>query len=176
MQRSRQKTMMKGSPKSISSKIRGAVIAAFVALHISPTLVDAQEQDVIKLFDEYLALFNAGDSESIANSIFSAPIHYAGDWTQNTWQTEEEVTLGFDEIFNNLRDTGWSKSVHNLNDICIASDSLAFVTLTYSYLNVSGEPIPPTLRTGMYVAVQTPDGWRIYAGFDYDQRVQLDCN
>jgi hypothetical protein len=125
MQHSRQKTMMKGGPKSIWSNIRGAVIAAFVALHISPTLVDAQEQDVLKLFDDYLAMFNAGDSESIAKSIFSAPVHYAGDWTQNSWQTEEEVRLGFDEEFNYLREAGWSKSDQRSIDVCIASDSLA---------------------------------------------------
>ena len=160
----------------ILPKMLGPVIATIAALHLFPTPVAAQQQEVIELFNQYLALFNAGDSESIAKSIYLAPTHYAGDWTQDTWQTEEEVELGFDEEFNDLRDAGWSKSVSESIDVCIASDSLAFVTLTYSRLDASGEPIPPTLRTGMYVTVQTPDGWRIYAAFDYVQRVQFDCN
>ena len=124
---------------------------------------------------EYFAVFNARDVQKIANKIYSTPVHIGGGGGHWVLATPEAAVENLESLYKVIVERGWKESKISSLSICIASDTLALVDTQYSRLNQDGEPIPPTLRTNLYVLQKIDGAWRIVAFYGHDDDKRPAC-
>jgi hypothetical protein len=164
-------------PKGSSlAKYCGVPLLLLVASSTMAVDTAGPQQQIEALFRSYFELFNAGKSTAIAKQIFATPVQFSIETGHDSWESESDIVRGFDESLNALRAEGWAKSsIHELS-VCVLADNLALVDLTYSRLRVDGRTIPPRLRKGVYVVLQSSRGWRIIADYGHDVEARVSCS
>lgn len=124
---------------------------------------------------EYFEAFNAQDVRKVANEIYATPVQVGGGDAHRIFATPEAAIENLENLYEVIIDRGWKESrISNLS-ICVASDTLALVDTQYSRLNQNGEPIPPTLRTNLYVLQKIDGDWRIVAFYSHDDDKRPAC-
>ncbi len=125
---------------------------------------------------EYFELFNARDVQTIAHEIYSSPVHIGGGTGHSVYADPSAAIESLNSFYGQLDEQGWKASVIDHLEICQLSDTLALVDTRFSRVTGDGEPIPPALRTTLYV-VQVIDGaWRIVAFYSHDADKRPSCN
>jgi hypothetical protein len=124
---------------------------------------------------EYFAAFNAQQVQRVANEIYSTPVHIGGGDGHRVLATPEAAVENLQSLYKVIIDRGWKESKISNLSICVASDSLALVDTQYSRLNQDGEPIPPVLRTNLYVLQKIDGAWRIVAFYGHDDDKRPAC-
>ena len=125
---------------------------------------------------EYFELFNAKDVETIANQIYSVPVHIGGGDSHRVYADPAAAISSLNSFYAQLDDQGWKASVIDHLQICHLSDTLALVDTRFSRITQDGEPIPPAVRTTLYIVQKIESDWRIVAfyGHDADKRPACD--
>ena len=131
---------------------------------------DASEAGA-KLY-EYFEVFNAKDKQQVANIIYSTPVHIGGGDGHRVLAEPADAIENLANLYEQIEAQGWKESVIDDLRICVLSETLALVDTRYSRMTHDGEPIPPAIRTTMYVLQKLDGDWRIVAfyGHDADQR------
>jgi hypothetical protein len=131
---------------------------------------DASEAGA-KLY-EYFEVFNAKDKQQVANIIYSTPVHIGGGDGHRVLAEPADAIENLTNLYEQIEAQGWKESVIDDLRICVLSETLALVDTRYSRMTHDGEPIPPAIRTTMYVLQKLDGDWRIVAfyGHDADQR------
>jgi ketosteroid isomerase-like protein len=124
---------------------------------------------------EYFAAFNAQDVQKVASEIYSTPVHIGGGDGHRVLATPEAAAENLENLYEVIIERGWRESKISSLSICVASDSLALVDTQYSRLNQDGDPIPPTLRTNLYVLQKIDGAWRIVAFYGHDDDKRPAC-
>lgn len=124
---------------------------------------------------EYFETFNARDIKKIASEIYSTPLHVGGGAGHSVLATPEAAMVNLANLYETIDAQGWQESVIENLKICMASDTLALVDTRYSRIDKNGAPIPPEIRTNLYVLQLLEDGWRIVAFYSHDQEVRPGC-
>ena len=124
---------------------------------------------------EYFDVFNARDIKKIANEIYSTPVHIGGGDGHRILATPEAAAENLEGLYEVIGERGWKESKISSLSICVASDTLALVDTQYSRLNQNGDPIPPTLRTNLYVLQKIDGAWRIVAFYGHDDDKRPAC-
>ncbi len=124
---------------------------------------------------EYFAEFNARDVQKIANEIYSTPVHIGGGDGHRVLASPAAAAENLESLYKVIVDRGWKQSKISSLSICVASDTLALVDTQYSRLNQNGDPIPPTLRTNLYVLQKIDGAWRIVAFYGHDDDKRPAC-
>lgn len=124
---------------------------------------------------EYFAAFNARDVQKVAHEIYSTPVHIGGGDGHRVLATPEAAVENLENLYQVIVGRGWRESKISNLSICVASDSLALVDTQYSRLNQDGEPIPPLLRTNLYVLQKIDGAWRIVAFYGHDDDKRPAC-
>jgi hypothetical protein len=124
---------------------------------------------------EYFATFNVRDVHKIANEIYSTPVHIGGGDGHRVLATPEAAVENLENLYEVIVGRGWKESKISSLEICVASDSLALVDTQYSRLNQDGDPIPPELRTNLYVLQKIDGAWRIVAFYGHDDDKRPAC-
>ena len=57
----------------------------------------------------------------------------------------------------------------------MASDTLALVDTRFSRLKANGEPIPPAVRTTLYVLQKIDGDWRVVSWYGHDADKRPAC-
>jgi hypothetical protein len=124
---------------------------------------------------EYFDVFNAQDTGKIANEIYSTPVHIGGGDGHRILATPEAAVENLENLYEVIIGRGWKESKISSLSICIASNTLALVDTQYSRLDRNGDPIPPTLRTNLYVLQKIDGDWRIVAFYGHDDDKRPAC-
>lgn len=121
---------------------------------------------------EYFELFNARDVRTIANEIYSSPVHIGGGDGHSVYADPAASIESLTRFYSQLDEQGWKASVIDHLEICLLSDTLALVDTRFSRMTQDNEPIPPAVRTTLYVLQKLEDRWAIVAfyGHDADKR------
>ena len=75
-----------------------------------------------------------------------------------------------------LEEQGWQASVIDHLEICQLSDTLALVDTRFSRVKADGEPIPPAVRTTLYIVQKIDGNWRIVSWYGHDADKRPSCN
>jgi hypothetical protein len=60
--------------------------------------------------------------------------------------------------------------------ICMASATLALVDTRYSRIDQNGQPIPPAVRTTLYILQKFGTSWKIVAFYGHDNNQRPNCD
>lgn len=154
--------------------MKHAVILMLVLLSYSVAIADDADDAGAKLY-EYFEAFNAQDTHKVANEIYSTPVHIGGGDGHRVLPTPEAAVENLENLYAVIKGRGWKESKISSLEICVASDTLALVDTQYSRLKQDGEPIPPTLRTNLYVLQKIDGDWRIVAFYGHDDDKRPAC-
>ena len=150
------------------------IIALLVMMVSAVTFADDAEDAGAKLH-EYFAEFNEKDIETVANYIYSTPVHIGGGAGHRVLADPAAAVANLTGLYEQIEAQGWVESrIENLR-ICVASESLALVDTRYSRIDHDGEPIPPAIRTTLYVLQKIEDNWRIVAFYGHNNDIRPSC-
>lgn len=149
-----------------------AVLATFASMI---TLADDADDAGAKLY-EYFAEFNEKDIETVANYIYSTPVHIGGGTGNRVLADPAAAVANLTGLYEQIEAQGWVESrIDNLK-VCVASDTLALVDTRYSRIDRDGNPIPPAIRTTLYVLQKIDGDWRIVAFYGHDNDNRPSCD
>ena len=129
----------------------------------------------IKL-QEYFALFNAKDTERVANYIYSTPVHIGGGTAHRVLADSDAAIANLNNLYEQIEAKGWVESRIKELRVCIASPTLALIGARFSRLDKDGEPIPPTIRSNLYILQKLDGDWRITAFYGHPGTVEPSCS
>jgi hypothetical protein len=151
------------------------LVIALLALAASLGAFADDEQDAGAKLHEYFAEFNEKNIESIANTIYSTPVHVGGGVGHSILADPAAAVENLTGLYEQIEAQGWVESrIDNLK-VCIASDTLALVDTRYSRIDQDGNPIPPAIRTNLYVLQKIAGDWRIVAFYGHDNDHRPAC-
>ena len=125
---------------------------------------------------EYFAAFNDKDTARVSTEIYASPVHIGGAGGNRVLATPSDAVANLENLYGQIEAQGWVESVIDRIESCVLSDGLVFADVIYSRIDDDGEPIPPAVRTNVYVLRETEDGWRIIAFYGHDNDKGLDCD
>lgn len=150
---------------------------AFVLLAViasAGTLADDAEDAGAKLY-EYFAEFNEKDIKTIANHIYSTPVHIGGGTGHRVLAGPADAVRNLTGLYEQIEAQGWVESRIDDLKVCVASETLALVDTRYSRIDQDGKPIPPAIRTTVYVLQKIDGDWRIVAFYGHDNDRRPSC-
>ncbi len=124
---------------------------------------------------EYFELFNSKDTESIANTIYSTPVHIGGGAGHSLFENSQAAIESLTNLYEQIEAQGWVESRISDLKICMASATLALVDTRYSRIDRDGVPIPPAIRTTLYILQKIDGDWRIVAFYGHDPDIRPGC-
>lgn len=137
-------------------------------------LADEADDAGAKLF-EYFAEFNEKDIKTVANEIYSTPVHIGGGAAHRVLADPAAAEANLVSLYEQIEGQGWVESrIENLK-VCVVSASLALVDTRYSRIDQDGMPIPPAIRTTLYVLQKLDGDWRIVAFYGHDNELRPVC-
>jgi hypothetical protein len=153
--------------------MRGLVSLVLLALPFF-VLADDAEDAGAKLY-EYFEVFNEQDKAKVANVIYSTPVHIGGGTAHRVLADPDAAVENLTGLYEQIEDQGWKESVIEDLKICVLSDTLALVDTRYSRMTHDGKPIPPDIRTTLYVVQKIDADWRIVAFYGHDNNRRPVC-
>jgi hypothetical protein len=142
---------------------------------LGTSMADEVEDAGAKLY-EYFAAFTAKETQKIANEIYSTPVHIGGGAGHRVLADPAAAKANLNNLYTQIETQGWVESRIESLEICVASETLALVDTRYSRLDQDGNPIPPAIRTTLYVLQKLKDDWRIIAFYGHDNDTRPGCN
>jgi hypothetical protein len=155
-------------------RMRITIVALLALFSLSVAIADDAKDAGAKVH-EYFDVFNARDVQKIANEIYSTPLHIGGGDGHRILVNPEAAAANLEDLYKVIIERGWRESKISSLSICVASDTLALVDTQYSRLKQNGDPIPPTLRTNLYVLQKINGAWRIIAFYGHDNDKRPAC-
>lgn len=153
---------------------RMLVLAIVIVLSISAPVIADDEAAGAKLH-QYFAAFNEKDVNRIVSSIYATPVQIGGGSGHRIYADPTEAIDNLNRLYEQIESQGWVESrIENL-EVCVASDTLALVDTRYSRIGSDGKPIPPAIRTTLYVLQKIDSDWRIVAFYGHDSDRRPTC-
>lgn len=155
--------------------MRTLLAIALILLCSPPSGADEKADAGAKVY-EYFATFNAKDVEKIARQIYSTPVHVGGGDSHRVLADEPAAVANLNGLFEQIEAQGWRESRIEDVEVCLASATLALVDTRYSRIDHDGKPIPPAIRTTLYVLQKIDNSWRIVAFYGHDNGSRPGCD
>ena len=124
---------------------------------------------------EYFDTFNRKDMRKVANEIYSTPVHIGGGDGHRILADPDAAIENLTGLYEQIEAQGWVESRISDLQICVASPTLALVDTRYARLTSDGKPIPPAVRTTLYVLQKIDGDWRIVAFYGHDNDSRPTC-
>ena len=151
------------------------LIITLLLMMVSAVTFADDAKDAGAKLHEYFAEFNEKNIETVANYIYSTPVHIGGGAGHRVLADPAAAVANLTGLYEQIEAQGWVESrIENLK-ICVASETLALVDTRYSRIDQDGEPIPPAIRTTLYVLQKNEDSWRIVAFYGHDNDKRPSC-
>ena len=146
----------------------GLTLLSFIAM------ADDADDAGAKLY-EYFDVFNQKDAAKVANVIYSTPVHIGGGGGHRVLADPAAAVDNLTNLYEQIEAQGWKESVIEDLKVCVLSDTLALVDTRYSRMTHDGKPIPPAIRTTLYVVQKIEGDWRIVAFYGHDNEHRPVC-
>jgi ketosteroid isomerase-like protein len=128
------------------------------------------EKEIQAFVREYVEVFNARASSTLAEDIFMTPAQVV----THALLTTVEIKDLFDQIYAGI-EPNWDHSIINKVDVCLAGPGLAFADLNYSRLDATGNPIQPLERASLLIIREIAGQWRIAGVHPHDAAKGVTC-
>lgn len=150
--------------------MRRLLLIVFLLASATASADDAA--DAAAKLHEYFDAFNAKDTSRVSEEIYSTPVHIGGGSGHRILGDPAAAVANLDNLYAQIEAQGWKESVIDDLKVCVLSPTLALVDTRYARMTHDGEPIPPAVRTTLYVLQKLESDWRIVAfyGHDADKR------
>lgn len=125
---------------------------------------------------EYFEVFNSKDVEKVANYIYATPVQIGGGSSHRVLADPAAAVANLTGLYEQIEAQGWKESVIDDLRICHASATLALVDTRYSRMDHDGKPIPPAIRTTLYVLQKVDERWAIVAFYGHDSDKRPSCD
>lgn len=125
---------------------------------------------------EYFAAFNEKATKKIVTTVYSTPVHIGGGSGHSVMADPEAAVQSLNSLYEQIETQGWVESRISDLKICVASPTLALVDTRYSRLDQDGKPIPPAIRTTLYVLQKIDGDWRIVSFYGHDNDKRPSCD
>ena len=142
--------------------MRIKLIALLAVVSCNVAVADNAE-DAGARVHEYFAAFNAREVPRIATEIYATPVHIGGGTGHRVLADADAAVANLTDLYDIIEAQGWQKSVLENVKTCMLSATLALVDTRYSRIDRNGKPIPPDIRTNLYVLQMLEGAWRIVA-------------
>lgn len=146
-----------------------------VALLASATAGADDAEDAAAKLHEYFDAFNAKDTSRVSTQIYSTPVHIGGGSGHRVLADPAAAVANLDNLFSQIEAQGWKESVISNLKVCVLSATLALVDTRYARMTHDGQPIPPAVRTTLYVLQKLGGEWRIVAFYGHDADKRPTC-
>ena len=154
--------------------MRMPIVILLVALWSPQLLADDADDAGAKLY-EYFEFFNLKDKDTIANEIYSTPVHIGGGDSHRVLSDPAAAVANLTSLYEQLDTEDWVESRISDLKVCVLSATLALVDTRYSRLKSNGDPIPPDVRTTLYVVQKIDSDWRIVAFYGHSIENRPTC-
>lgn len=152
------------------------IIVVLMMLLTGAAVFADDADDASAKLQEYFALFNAKDTEKVANYIYSTPVHIGGGTAHRVLADPVAAKANLDNLYEQIEAKGWVESRIKELRVCMASPTLALIGARYSRLDKDGEPIPPAIRSNLYILQKLDSDWRITAFYGHPGTVKPSCS
>ena len=152
-----------------------SIILVFSMLLVVPAALADDKSDAETKLYEYFELFTAKDAERIASYIYSTPVHIGGGDSHRILADPAAAEANLSNLYAQIEAQGWVESRISSLETCVLSDSLALVDTRYARLRADGTPIPPDVRTTLYVVQKIDGEWRIVAFYGHGSDNRPSC-
>ena len=142
---------------------------------IGTSMADDGADAGAKLY-EYFAAFSAKEVQKVASDVYSTPVHIGGGAGHRVLADPAAAVANLNNLYTQIEAQGWVESRIEDLEICVASETLALVDTRYSRLDQDGNPIPPAIRTTLYLLQKIEGDWRIIAFYGHDNDTRPGCN
>jgi len=142
---------------------------------IGTSMADDGADAGAKLY-EYFAAFNAKEVQKVASEVYSTPVHMGGGAGHRVLADPAAAVANLNNLYTQIEAQGWVESRIEDLEICVVSETLALVDTRYSRLDQDGKPIPPAIRTTLYVLQKIDGNWRVVAFYGHDNDIRPGCN
>jgi len=151
------------------------LLSALCACALTGTCIADDAADAGAKLREYFAAFNAREIDRIASEIYSTPVHIGGGEGHRVLADPAAAEANLAGLYDQIDAQGWHESrIHDLV-VCVASPTLALVDTRYSRIDDNGDPIPPAIRTVLYVLQKIDGAWRIVAFYSHNEERRPGC-
>jgi len=154
--------------------MRTKILFISMLLIVQVAWADDKNDAEAKLY-EYFELFTAKDTERIASEIYSTPLHIGGGESHRVLADPAAAEANLTNLYAQIEQQGWVESRISDLSTCVLTDSLALVDTRYARLRADGTPIPPAVRTTLYVVQKIEGHWRIVAFYGHGSDNRPSC-
>ena len=148
------------------------VFTGLVLLCIAATGMADDAADAEQAVRDYFSAFSDRMAEKIAHEVYATPVQIGGGDGHRVLATPAAAIDNLRNLYVTLEQQNYRESVIDNLQTCVLSPTVALVDTRYSRIDRSGNPIPPHVRTVLYVLQKLDERWRIvsFYGHDNDRR------
>lgn len=151
-------------------------IMVMLALFATTNVIADDAADAGAKVYEYFEAFNQKDTNKIATTIYSMPVHIGGGTGHRIYADASAAVASLPGFYEQIEADGWVESRISDLKICMASETLALVDTRFSRLDQNGETMPPAIRTTLYILQKIEEDWRIVAFYGHDNDSRPGCD
>ncbi len=145
-----------------------------LAMAAQVAVADDVDDAGAKLY-EYFDVFNEKDKEKVANYIYATPVQIGGGGGHRVLADPAAAVENLTNLYAQIEAQGWKESVIDNLQICVLSETVALVDTRYSRMDHDGNPIPPAIRTTLYVLQKFDTNWQVVAFYGHDNDTRPSC-
>ncbi len=159
----------------------GAILCAYSAIIFCSSVVLGQELDedtvkaeVLTAWNAYIAAFSAGQTDVVANRIYSTPSFQVGPQGATTRLTARNTKVAFDEIRQSLAAERYSHSETDTATICVLNANSALLTAHFTRYRNDDSVL--TKGASAYLFGKFDDDWKIMSIIGNPKAKLVDCD
>ena len=159
----------------------GAILCACSTIIFCGSVVLGQELDedtikaeVLTAWNAYIAAFSAGQTDVVANRIYSTPSFQVGAQGTTTRLTARDTKIAFDEIHQSLAAERYSHSETDTATICVLNPNSALLTAHFTRYRNDDSVL--TKGASAYLFGKFDDNWKIMSIIGNPKAKLVDCD
>ena len=159
----------------------GAILCAYSAIIFCSSVVLGQELDedtvkkeVLTAWNAYIAAFSAGQTDVVANRIYSPPSFQVGPQGATARLTARDTKVTFDEIHQSLAAERYSHSETDTATICVLNPNSALLTAHFTRYRNDNSVL--TQGASAYVFAKFDGDWRIMSIIANPKAKLINCD
>ena len=162
-------------------RIFGSILFAYLTIIFCGSIVSGQElaedtikEEVLTAWDTYIAAFSAGQTDVVANHVYSAPSFQLGAQGATVRLTTTDTKVAFDEIHRDLAAERYSHSETDTATICVLNSGSALLTVQFTRYRNDNSVL--TQGASAYVFAKFDGDWRIMSIIANPKAKLINCD
>ncbi len=135
---------------------------------------DTIKEEILTAWNAYIAAFSAGQTDVVANRVYSAPSFQVGEQGATVRMTATDTKVAFDEIHRYLAVERYSHSETDTATICVLNSGSALLTAHFTRYRSDNSVL--TKGASAYVFAKFDDDWRIMSIIANPKAKLIDCD